>query len=405
MPSSELSSEPSRAREANSRSSARRRWVILALVWGLAAFSSLPILFHWAARTPRLSRTTLALELGYAAAALICFCIYRIECHRLPRSQAFTLVFLVFLLNGFANHIHAVDVDYAPQSNDMSNVDWQKMVQNAVVQSDPRVLPHSYRFLPNGIVRWLERHSVSFEAARDLYRLLSGLLLFYAIYRYARLYTSHVGAILTMLFVSLPYPVSFEYYRGQLTDPLSHLSFVLAFIFLETEDFAFLFTTLLIGSLAKETVLCLTGYYILFRRKDLHYLRNAGLLAAVTIIAYFGVRLLVLQHGMDYQQVSGVDLNHIMYNIRDVRWPVPFLLTAGAYLPFLVLSWKRTPASLRNLALFLLVVLFASSFFLSWLCESRNYMPAVFVLALVAARYFIPEPDQDVLAVSSANLA
>jgi len=264
----------------------RRRWLTLALVWAFAALSAVPILFHWTARSPRISRTTLALEIGYTAAALICVWIYRVESRRLPKSQAGALVFLVFLLTGVANNVHAINIDYAPKSGDMSNAEWQKMLQNAVVESSPGVLPHSYRFLPNGIVRWLESHSVSFETARDLYRLLAGLLLFYSIYRYARLFTTHLGGVLALLFASLAYPVSFEWYIGQLTDPLSHLSFVLAFIFLETEDFAFLLTTQVIGSLAKETVLCLVGCYILFRRKERHYIGKAAALAIAALLAY-----------------------------------------------------------------------------------------------------------------------
>jgi hypothetical protein len=213
------------------------------------------------------------------------------------------------------------------------------------------------------------------------------LLLFYAIYKYARLYCSYSGALTAMLFVTAIYPISFEYYRGQLTDPASHLSFALAFIFLETEDFALLLTTLLIGSLAKETVLALAGYYVLFCRKERNYILKATGLCAGALIAYFGVRMWILHGAMKYDQTSGVTPAHISENWNIAGWVAPFLLTAGALLPFLALSWKETATPLKRQTLFLLPVLFISSLFFSWLTESRNYMPLVFVLAVVAGGY------------------
>jgi hypothetical protein len=100
----------------------------------------------------------------------------------------------------------------------------------------------------------MELGGVSFDVARDVYRYVFGVLLFYAVYRYARLYTNYLGGILAMLLAGVVYPVSFEHYAGQLTDPLSHLSFLLAFIFLHTGAFAAFLTTLLIGALAKSLV-------------------------------------------------------------------------------------------------------------------------------------------------------
>jgi hypothetical protein len=229
---------------------------------------------------------------------------------------------------------------------------------------------------------------LAYEPARDLYRLIVGILLFYAIYKFARLYTNYLGAIIAMLFITVMYPVSFEYYAGQLTDPLSHLSFVLAFIFLETEDFALLLTTLLVGSLAKETVLAMAGYYVLFRRQERNYLLKAITLCVASTAIFLGVRMLVL-HGSihEYTQISVAPPNMPSINWQDARWPKGLLLTVGAFVPFLVLSWRETPRSLKQLALFLFPVLFLSGLFFSFLVEMRNFMPLVFVLAVIAGRY------------------
>ncbi len=365
-----------------------RRWAVLAIIWALAVFAVLPVIFHVPAPPPRISRTALAIQLGYVAAALICYCFYRIESPRLGRSGAIGLVFSVFLLTSIANHIHYVNVDHGRYFFAISNEGWQENLQNDVVRLSPEAVPHSYRFLPNGIVRWIQLGSVRFDVARDVFRLLSGLLLFYSIYRYARLYTNHVGGILAMLLVSVVYPVSLELYAGQLTDPLSYLSFVLAFIFLETEDFPFLLTTLLIGSLAKETVLALFGYYILFCRKERNYGIKASVLSVASLVVYFGVRMYVLKGTIQYKEVSGVSSGHILLNWQGLDWPVLFVLTGCAYLPFLVIGWKKIPLSLKRMVFFLLPVLFISSLLFSWLSESRNFMPLVFVLAAVTARYF-----------------
>ncbi len=191
--------------------------------------------------------------------------MYRVEVRRLSRAQALSLIFLIFLFTSITNNIHRFYVDHSSLGVQISNLAWQLNVHRQVMQLSPAVAPHSYRFLPNSIVRWMELSHVSYESARDIYRLICGLLLYYAIYRYARLFTNYSGAILALLLVTVIYPISFEYYAGQLTDPLSHLSFVLAFIFLETGEFALLLTTLLIGSLAKETVLAMAGYYVHFQ--------------------------------------------------------------------------------------------------------------------------------------------
>ena len=89
---------------------------------------------------------------------------------------------------------------------------------------------------------------------------------------------------------------------------------------------------------------------------------------------------------MHYSDISGVTLAHVADNWQTDTWKVPFLLTALSLVPFLAVGWRTTPRALKRMALFLLPVLFFSSLFFSWLDESRDYMPAVFVLAVIAAR-------------------
>jgi len=311
----------------------------------------------------------------------------RAESRRLTRPQAVVLVLLVILFTGLTNNLHSFNVDQATNYFPDPNRVWQNNVHNLVMRFSLEVLPHSYRFLPNSIVRWMQLARIDFDSARDLYRLIVGLLLFYSIYKYARLYCNYTGALISMLFIAAVCPVTFEHYGGQLTDPLSHLSFVLAFIFLETEEFALLLSTLLIGSLAKETVLAMAGYYVLFHRKERNYLLKAAVLCVAGVAVYFGVRVFVLHGMMHYNQASGMMPDHVWENWQNGEWQEPFLLTVGALLPFLALGWKQTALALKRQALFLLPVLFISGLLFSWLRESRNFMPLVFVLAVIAGGY------------------
>jgi len=368
------------------------KWFKLSAVWILAASAVCPLFLHWTAPAPSSFRTHAAIDLAYVAAALICYCFYRAE-WRLGARRAVSLALLIFLLSTFVNKIHHVNVDlassYVPS---IPNEAFQEQLQNAVTRLSPYDVPHSYRFLPNALVFCLQLGGVRFDAARDIYRLLVGLVLFYAIYRLASLYTSFVGSLLGMLLVAAVYPISFENYIGQLTDPLSHLSFVLGFLFLETTDFAALLTALLIGSLAKETVLALAGFYAFFARRDKNHFAKAVILCAVSLAVYVLVRLIILHGAMHYGQVSGTTPAHIAENLRDRKWIELFFMTAGAYLPFLALGWRDTPPYLRNLVMFLVPVLLLSSLLFGWLAESRNYMPVVFVTAVITARFFCGPP-------------
>lgn len=370
------------------RSKPTRKLLALTAAWVFAALAISPVILHWSAPPASPFRTHIAIDISYLVAVCICWRIYHVESRPLGRRRGLALVFLVFLLSSFVNQVHHFDVDSA--SNYVASIPnevFQEHLQESVTRLSPDAVPHAYRFLPNAIVFWMQLAGVRYDAARDSYRLLVGLLLFYALYRYASLYTNFVGAAIAMALVCAVYPISFEWYIGQLTDPLSHLSFVLAFLFLEAGDFAGLLTVLLIGSLAKETVLALAGFYAAFRREEKNYALKALVLCATSIAVYLAVRLLVLHGALHYGQVSGTHPSHIAENWRDTKWHSLFLITAGAYSPFLILGWRTTPLMLKRLVFYLVPILFVSSLLFGWLIETRNYMPVVFVLAVVTARF------------------
>ena len=358
-------------------------------VWALFVVAILPALFHWSAHPTAVGfARSIRVGLANLIALLICVVIYRTEKLRLGRSRAFALVFLVFLLSALVNYMHKVTVDHGVNYfTTMTNLQWQEWMHNGAITFDRVTLPHTYRFLPNAIVRWMEIGGLSYEAARNFYRLFFGLLIFYALYRYALLFTNYLGAILAMLVTAAIYPISFTTYAGQLTDPASHLSFLLCFIALEIDDFGWFLTAMLMGSLAKEAVLAMAGYYILFRRRDEHYWSRSLLAVVSCIAAFLSVRLVVLHGLLHYQQISGTTLSIVSVNLHDLHWREPFLLTFCALIPFFVLAWKRIPLELKRMALYLLPVLFVSSLLFSFLSETRNYMPAIFVLSVITGDY------------------
>jgi hypothetical protein len=260
-----------------------------------------------------------------------------------------------------------------------------------VIDLRPEVLPHSYRFLPNSLVRLFEQVTGDFFLARDSYRNLFGVLLFYALYRFGRLFLLHGGALFSLALWTVVFPVSFRYYLGQLTDPISHLSFILAFIFIETEQFVYLLLTLTIGCLAKETVLAMIGYYALLHWREKSHLLKLIILVIASLAVCLAARAWVLHGAPDYAQISGVGLDHVARNWAVYPWWLPaFFYTVGIFVPFVIAGWRKSPWKLRSLALYLFPVLLISSLFFSWLLETRNFMPLVAVLAVSTVYYLMP---------------
>jgi hypothetical protein len=71
--------------------------------------------------------------------------------------RAIGLAILMLVLTAVTNQVHSFNVDqasnYAPP---LSNELLQEQLQAQVVQLSPGAMPHSYRFLPNALVYWLQ---------------------------------------------------------------------------------------------------------------------------------------------------------------------------------------------------------------------------------------------------------
>jgi hypothetical protein len=304
-----------------------------------------------------------------------------------PALVALVLAMLAALLE----YLHHVIVDfghYFSETAVANNLHWQIMMQIKVLDLSPEVVPHSYRFLPNGFVAFLQAFTGDFLLAKTVYRFMFGFGVLCAIYVLAREYVTRLGAVLAVALYAAVFPVSIIHYAGQLTDPMSHLSFMLALLFIRRgRDFDFA-ATLVLGLLAKESVLALIGCYLiaaLRRGATREGLVRAAAYAVLGLALLIAVRLLVLKGGLAYEKVSGVGGEHILTNLGDSSWPAQVLFTIGIFLPMLYLHWRKLPRDLRDNVLVLLPVLLLSSLLFSWLAEARNYMPVTALLCVATA--------------------
>jgi hypothetical protein len=312
------------------------------------------------------------------------------------RRDLFVLLVLATLL---CAHLHHTNVDtaefkYAKKVYPDGNTGWQTETQALVMHLEPTYYGHNVRVLSNSFVHGLQLATGSFEAARTIYRLTFGFLLVLSIYALGRVWLSHAGALLALLFYVSIYPVSIRLYAGQLLDPMSHLSFVLGMLCMARRRDADFALVILIGALAKESVVALAGLYVLVRWRERRWWATVATLAAGLLVVWLVRRIVYAGAAVDTTTLSGVPHGHVLENLRRERfwmWFPQLGLTIGLFLPFLALAWPRVPRDLRLLAGGLSLILPLTSLRFSWLYEARNYVPAVIPLAIVTAGHLLGE--------------
>ena len=379
--------------------SERRKEILFSIIAVLLTVASLaPLIFRsfFAQYTPigygGFYKVLLAaIPLG---AVLLCYKI-KVDCS--PKQKTALFILLAALSSSLV-YVHYIYVDTA--SNYLanhSNLEWQMITHWRVMQLDPESIPHTFRFLPNSLVRFVEFFVGDFIYARTLYWLTTMFFLLFSIYYYARIYHSHEKALLTVLLYASVFPISIRYYAGQLTDPLSHLSFVLSFIFLELNLFFYFATALFVGILAKESIVVMAVYFLLFRRKEEYRLPKTLFLFIVSAAIILSIRLWIVPAAATpfndvfvLGNLRGRWLFFLSSNFGKYnQWVWQMLFTIGIFVPFLILAWKSAAQNIRSLAVFLLTVLLLSNIGFSWLTETRNLLPAVIPLALITSDYLL----------------
>ena len=255
--------------------------------------------------------------------------------------------------------------------------------------------PHNYRPLPYGFARLVERLTHSWLFAILSYRWFFTFWFLWASYRLARTFLDPMRALWSLAPLVLFYPLSILYYWGQLTDPLSHTLFVLAFIYLLEDRLLALAAALTLGVLAKETAVIVAPAYLAcyWRRGWRTWFVTAGL-GSACLAAFLAARV-PLGWGLGYGNFNGTTGLMIGTNlgfgepIANLTVPLWMnylhpLLFIGAFVPVLIERWPSIDPRLRATCLTVTPLLLLSNVCFGWLYESRNYMPLVPLLATMA---------------------
>ncbi len=298
------------------------------------------------------------------------------------------IVLFLAVFTGIQEWIHYLNVDLGSYFPGVPNLEWQYRLHHGVVNLASEAAPHSYRFLPNGFVLCLEALTRDFFFAKTIYRVSFDYLLLLAIYRYAQRFVSSPAALVAVLSYLVVFTVSITSYAGQLTDPLSHLSFVLAMLSISYERFWFFASTLVFGLFAKESVLIMgLCWLVCVPHRNMYAMIRLVLLGAVCFGLVVWVRAAVAGPGFGYGNISGITPADILINLKS-NWFWQWFFSCGILLVPAALAWRRAQGELKRMLLVLLPGLFVAHLLLSWLVETRNFIPCSIVLVIFAAQYF-----------------
>lgn len=295
---------------------------------------------------------------------------------------------LFAVLAGAMTLIHWIEVD-----GQIATREWQQQIYLQQFNGDYEV-PHNYRPLPQGFVCLLERWTHNWDFACLSYRWFFTTWFLWASYALARRYLDRNRALLTLAPLVLLYPLSILRYCGQLTDPLSHTLFVLAFLYLLEDRPIALAAALALGIVAKETIVIVGPAYLAcsWRRGWRAWLITTAL-GGVCVAAFVATRWPLgwrpgegSMNGAGLMIGTNLGVGEPIANLIPPLWEnyLHPLLFVGLFLPVIVWRWSDLDPRLRTLCLVVTPLLLLSNVCYGWLYESRNYMPLVPLLATLA---------------------
>jgi hypothetical protein len=312
----------------------------------------------------------------------------RLDRPREPRATRNIVLFAV--LAGLMTLLHWIEVDIQKHPRQ-----WEPDLYKKLLNHEYDA-PHNYRMLPYGFARLTERVTHEWMFSCVSYRWFFTFWFIWASYQLARRYLNPDRARWTLLPLFLLYPLSVSRYCGQLTDPLSHALFVLAFLYLLEDRPVALAVALALGIAAKETVVIVVPAYLAcyWRRGWRSWFITAAL-GGACVAAFLAARLPLGWRPGSYDQINGTTGLMIGTNLgfgEQISQLVPSLfenylhpiLFVGLFLPSIVRRWRHIDPHLRALFLIVTPLLLASNLCFGWLYESRNYMPLLPLLATMA---------------------
>jgi hypothetical protein len=307
------------------------------------------------------------------------------------RTKVAAVTFSLFAA-GFCEVLHHGIVDlgrYDPAV--ANNLAWQLRLQEAVLRLEAGgATPHSYRFLPNCIVAFLQWLSGSFEVARVTYRLLANGLFFVMVYRYARIYVAPIYSIACVLVIAFCYPVTILRYAGQFTDPASYLSFAACLYCLAAGQEAGVQCSLFVGILAKESIVAAAICRAFYGRNRLRSAVIAVVYFVAAIAIVLGIRRYVNKGPIPFafRSISGTGSDQLHNNLLAWReWWAMYAVTLGALIPGTVAGWRLMDKSFRATCIVIAAATLGSNIAFSLFWEERNVVPLFIPLAIVNMKY------------------
>lgn len=292
------------------------------------------------------------------------------------------------------------DVHYYTRDIYPEVLSWQMDQFNKILlHTDPP--PDQYRFLPQGILWWMVLGNGDFLFSYLAYRFLFTFLVCQAIYKFARVYLAPRDAIIVVLIYSAFYPLSTRYYNGNLLDPMSHAVMLAALTCCARKEFVKVLCLFALGMFIKETMLVVIPCYYLmnletFSWRDSRLLGRLALLGAAGVALFLACRLpfhfsasfeslnrtssLMIASNLGFawkhdQASSGVSV------FQRYMHPILFIFM---WLPLIIWRRKVLARSLFWTALYLSAALYFTNLCFGWNYESRNFVPALVVLAVCA---------------------
>lgn len=313
----------------------------------------------------------------------------RARLDRVSEPHAGRRMLLFVVLAGLMTLAHWLEVDRIDECGQ-----WQEQIYLKQLSGDYEV-PHNYRPLPQGFTFLLERVTHDWDFACLSYRWFFTTWFVWASYTLARRYLDPSRALLTLVPLLLLYPLSILHYAGQLTDPLSHTLFVLAFLYLLEDRPLALAATLALGIVAKETiVLVVPAYLACYGRRGWRTWLTTAALGVVSVAAFAATRL-----ALGWRPGAGSGMNgagimigtNLGFGEPIANLIVPLwvnylhpLLFVGSFVPILIWRWGVLDPRLRTLCLVVAPLLLLSNVCYGWMYESRNYMPLLPLLATLS---------------------
>lgn len=286
----------------------------------------------------------------------------------------FTLLFLSLALASGLGLLHWRMVD-------VHNLDFMRSWHSAIIEGRGPY-PDQYRFLVFFLAEGLVRLGLPVTGAHSLLRLLFTSASLYVFYRYLAGWFSPMTSLLGFFMLAAVLPLTYLFYRMQVTDPLNLLIWILALWAMRDRRDLALYSLIAVGMLNRETVILIPVLYACVRAGTAPlraWLPHALALALLAAGMYAGLRLLF---GLREPYVgSGLASLPDFWRFNARHW-AGWVQVLAFFNLALIFAWRdlgRRPVFLRR-ALWIVPIFVAIHFSVGHLREIRLDLPLIPIL-------------------------